>query len=201
MKNLLKQTLGLDINTIPKAGKTITNEEKYSMLNTIDDILSLMSERNAFDWKNTWDTVSPIYYSMESDGDNWVQINYQIDKVGEYPKCDVNKCNITFFKKNKLEEFDSEYSIIKDAFIKYAEYFSGEGFYYKNGYDYANEVIDNTDVKDLFEYLYSSNVEDVESMCLTFLDTISFRFILEDEEFYIALSDILSGERIIENNE
>ena len=201
MKNLLKQTLGIDINSIPKSGKTITNEEKSSILNTIDDILSLISERNALDWKNTWDMVSPIFYSIESDGDSWVQINYHIDKVGEYPKCDVNKCNINFFKKNKLEEFDSEYSIIKDAFIKYAEYFSGEAFYYKNGYDYANEVIDNTDVKDLFEYLYSSDVEDIESMCLLFLDAISSGFILEDEEFYIALSDILSGERFIENND
>ena len=168
MENLLKQTLGIDINSIPKSGKTITNEEKSSILNTIDDILSLMSERNALDWKNTWDIVSPIFYSIESDGDNWVQINYHINKVGEYPKCDVNKCGITFFNKDKLERFDDEYSTVKEAFMKYAEYFSGDGFYYKNGYDYANEVIDNTDVKDLFEYLYSSDAEDIESMCLSF---------------------------------
>ena len=29
MEKLLKQTLGIDINSIPKAGKTITNEESY----------------------------------------------------------------------------------------------------------------------------------------------------------------------------
>ena len=194
MEKLLKQTLGIDINSLPKAGKTITNEEKSHILNSIKDILDLMSEKKANDWKNTWEMTCPLFYSMESDGNNRVEINYYIDKVGEYPKCDFTKCSINFFNNNKLQDFDIEYHIVKEAFIRYAEYFTESYYLYENVDDYIDEHIDNTDVINLFKYLCSTNGDDIEGMCLTFFDAISSGFIVEEGDFYTALSSILSGE-------
>lgn len=39
MEKLLKETLGLNINNIPKAGRTITTEEYIHLMLTLDNII------------------------------------------------------------------------------------------------------------------------------------------------------------------